>query len=661
MGAHKNTKVAPMNRSVFLSIVLGWTGSVCAQTPDALSEKDFFTDMPIVLSVSRLPQRLDDTPGAVTILDRDMIRLSGARDVADLLRLVPGFQTSSAFETGAPLASYHGGFDSYSARIQVLVDGRSTYSPFLFGGVGPGLQTVAMEDIERIEVLRGSNSAAYGARAMLGVINIVTRHTLDTLGTQASVGSGENGVRDVQARIGWGTADASYRLTVDRRADDGLTGSNEHNAVSRVNVRADLRTSAQDELQFRAGSLSIDSGKGFADRLNDPARDRYFGSGYAQLDWRRTLSENADVAVTVSHTEETHRDNFPVSLQSFGISDSVIADFGGRATNDSLLVQHTWRASPDWRFVWGGELRREQVESKPLYDTDAPLVTHFTRLFGNAEWRFLDDFVLNSGAMLEHSSENETSLAPRVMLNWHFAPGHTLRAGISKAYRPPSAFEKYGNTRYYWNGQTLAVITDSRGNIEPERLVTRELGYLASLPSLGLDLDVRAFEERISGFVRQISYTLPAGSALLASRTLDYINSENFTIQGLEFQLGWRPWRDAKLVLGQSFTDVRSMDPGTAKAAPESATTLMLTQRLPGGVDLSLMHQDSSTVTPQGAGITSARPMTRTDLRMAVPMRWGRRTGEVALVVQNLGSPFTDFDHRFQFERRAFVTLRLEN
>ena len=144
----------------------------------ALSERDFLGDMPIVLSVSRLPQRLDETPGAVTVIDRDMIRLSGARDVADLLRLVPGFQSSTSFETSAPLASYHGGFDSYSNRIQVLVDGRSVYSPYFIGSVGPGLQTVALADIERIEILRGSNSAAYGARAMLGVINIVTRSTL---------------------------------------------------------------------------------------------------------------------------------------------------------------------------------------------------------------------------------------------------------------------------------------------------------------------------------------------------------------------------------------------------------------------------------------------------------------------------------------------------
>ena len=71
----------------------------------SLSEKEFLADMPIVLSVSRLPQRLDETPGAVTVIDRDFIRLSGARDVADLLRLVPGFQSSMSFEPLAPQAS----------------------------------------------------------------------------------------------------------------------------------------------------------------------------------------------------------------------------------------------------------------------------------------------------------------------------------------------------------------------------------------------------------------------------------------------------------------------------------------------------------------------------------------------------------------------------
>ena len=175
-----------------------------SQAQTDVSEQDYFNDMPVVLSVSRLSQRLDETPGAVTVLDRDFIRQTGARDVADLLRFVPGFQVSNSFETVAPLVSYHGTYDSYSNRLELLIDGRSAYSPYFIGSIGPGLQTVAVQDIERIEVLQGSNSAAYGARAILGVINIVTRDLADTLGSQGSISLGDNGIRDVQAGLGWG-------------------------------------------------------------------------------------------------------------------------------------------------------------------------------------------------------------------------------------------------------------------------------------------------------------------------------------------------------------------------------------------------------------------------------------------------------------------------
>jgi iron complex outermembrane receptor protein len=95
--------------SVLVGLVaLVLSPGLAAQPSPGVSEKDFLDEMPIILSVSRMPQRLDETPGAVTILDRDFIRSSGARDVADLLRLVPGFQSSTSFEGDAPQASYHG-------------------------------------------------------------------------------------------------------------------------------------------------------------------------------------------------------------------------------------------------------------------------------------------------------------------------------------------------------------------------------------------------------------------------------------------------------------------------------------------------------------------------------------------------------------------------
>lgn len=104
------------------------------------------------------------------------------------------------------------------------MDGRSAYSPYFIGSIGPGLQTVALEDIERIEVLRGSNSAVKVPSGHPGVINIVTRHSADTLGSQGTLVVGDNGVHDLQARIGWGDTRGTWRLTASRRGDDGLDG-----------------------------------------------------------------------------------------------------------------------------------------------------------------------------------------------------------------------------------------------------------------------------------------------------------------------------------------------------------------------------------------------------------------------------------------------------
>ena len=645
-----------MNRMLNALAMLGWTSLASAQATVALSERDFLDEMPIVLSVSRLPQRLDDTPGAVTIIDRDMIRLTGARDVADLLRLVPGFQTSTSFETGAPFASYHGGFDGYSARMQVLVDGRSVYSPYLIGGTGTGLQTVALADIERIEVLRGSNSAAYGARAMLGVINIVTRHTRDTLGLRATVASGESGIRDAQASVGWNKDDASFRLGVDRRADDGLSGTNGHNLINRVNFRADLIASAHDEIQLRAGGLSIVSGKGFARKVDDALRDRIYGSGYAQFDWRRSLGVDEDLAFSLSHTEETYRESFPYTPLP-----GLTLDYGGRASNDTVSLQHTLRHNADVRVVLGGEISREQVTSKPLYNTDAAQVNIFTRLFGNLEWRLNRDLVLNAGAMAESSSASGDSFAPRVMLNWHLAEGQTWRVGISRAHRPSSAFEQFGNVRYSLNGIALQALTVARGNIQPETLLAREVGYLGEFPGWRASLDVRVFHEQIGGFVRRQQYALPPGTTRFPSNPWDYVNDEDFAIQGLEYQLKWRPWRDAKVIFNQAYIDIRSADLGAAAAAPKRAITLTFMQRLPGGMDLSLMHQDNSKVKPQGAGVGTQAAMMRTDLRLGLPLRFGANRGELALVAQNLGSPYQDFSPESRFKRRAFVTFQVEN
>ena len=311
----KNQLLMPFLWSL-ASIGVAGTVSSEANAP-VVTEMDFLGDMPVVLSVSRLAQRLDETPGAVTILDRQFIRFSGARDVADLLRLVPGFQTTTSFETDAPMATYHGRTDDWANRIQVLVDGRSVYAGHLQGSAGLGWQTLALDDIERIEILRGSNSAAYGARAFLGVVNIVSRDVRETLGAATGATLGQNQVRDAGVRWGWGDNEATYRLSADVRGDDGLRSAFGKNQITRLNFASHFNLTRETELAVRLGSLGINAGRGTPGDAGNNGRERFMGSQFAQVDWHTTLDENRDLTVSASHTEHSFRDSFSLETTAY--------------------------------------------------------------------------------------------------------------------------------------------------------------------------------------------------------------------------------------------------------------------------------------------------------------------------------------------------------
>jgi iron complex outermembrane receptor protein len=636
-----------------IAVTLLLSGTLAeAQTGAAVSERDFLGDMPVVLSVSRLSQPVDEAPGAVTVLDRQFIRNSGARDVADLLRLVPGFQTTTSFETDAPLASYHGRSDDWANRIQVLVDGRSVYSGHLQGSAGLGLQTLSLDDIARIEILRGSNSATYGARAFLGVINIISRDVRD-VGSTASLTLGDNNVADAGASIGWGLPGATYRLSVDTRGDQGLKRTYGGNRVSRVNGVASLDVGGGAELDMRVGALDIDAGRGSADSPGNMQRMRFLGSQFVQMDWRKPLENDQDIQLSFSHTENTHKDRFPYLSNDAGVNYyGIPIDFSAREVNDALSLQHTVVHTLQLRTVWGLELRREQVTSHSSFDMRDQVTSNFSRLFGSAEWRLQPEWVLNAGAMAEQSDMGGGTFSPRLMVNWHAFPGHTLRAGVSSAFRPPSAYEKYAAVRYYdVNGANPITTVQSTGQLLPEKIYTRELGYNYNLLKQGVSGDVRFFDERISDGIERPASVSPE----------DYQNIENFSITGVEHQIQWKPTAATQLFATQAWTQIAGAERfKTAHGAARFAASLMAVHTLSSGTTLSLMHQQSEDIGLM-SGSDRLYNVGRTDLRIAKGFLLGKNKAEWAFTVQNLDVPSRDGDAKFMFERRAFVSLRVEN
>jgi iron complex outermembrane receptor protein len=624
----------------------------------AQAEPDFFSDQPPqqVLSVTRLAQPLADAPGAVTVLDRQTLRRSGARTVTEALRLVPGYMVAG-YNGANLMAAYHAPLDEYGVRSLILVDGRSLYSPSFVGGGFRALNALPIEEVERIEVLRGTNSAAFGAHALFGVINVVTRHTLDTLGQALVFNAGNAGVADAYARFGWGAPGLSQRLSVSRSADHGLRDL--HDSQQRVQVlwRADLKPSPASEWMLQAGLSEWDAGDGFPDNAGDPQRDVNLRKSHALLQWNHAPQADATWKATLSWDEERFADRFvyraPGTLFNAPVPFIPIAvDLGYQERRLALELEHTRVVSPSWRWVLGGGVRDDSTFSPPLFYTTERVAVRDWRVFGHAEWAPAPGWLVNAGLFAGYRSDTGSYLAPRLMVNHEIAPGHTLRAGLTRAERPPLIFERSADARYFLADGRFAAST-YRPNLalHNEVLHTKELGYHASLANGRINLDVRLYEERLHDFIqfRQID-----------SFARQYVNAPGFTLRGLEYQLIWRPSERTEWRLNQSFNQMRWHQPGAiGRTPPSRMSTVAWFQRLDHGWGLSLMLHERSPMAWRGAA-SAVGSSTRVDARLAREFDWGGARAEAAVAVQSLTGDIDEFVPQRPSNRRVYASLRLE-
>lgn len=166
-----------------------------------------------VTSLTLSPSTVGKSPAAVFVIDQEMIRRSGAQTLPDALRMVPGVHVGIG-NVGEPNVSIRGLgtgniFFPYSSRILVLIDGRSIYDPVV-GGVIWSANDVVLQDIERIEVIRGPGATIWGANAVNGVINIITKSAADTQGTLLQAAGGTEYKTITTARVGTQTSDNSH-------------------------------------------------------------------------------------------------------------------------------------------------------------------------------------------------------------------------------------------------------------------------------------------------------------------------------------------------------------------------------------------------------------------------------------------------------------------
>lgn len=687
-------------RLMAISLLGAGCGSVMAD--DYPTEQDYLQELPIVLSASRLAQPISETPNAMTVISRDMIKASGLRNIADLFKLVPGMYVGYS-DGHTPVVSYHGATDAFARRMQVLVDGRTIYLP-LFGQVDWAELPLDIGDIERIEVIRGPSAASHGSNSVQGVISIYTRQASGVPKTQLSINRGDAAISDNSIRWGSVGENWDYRVTLASRADNGFDTLNDTSNTQLFNTRINYRPTSSDSLDFQLGYSNTWRANGLLDmtphnQMNTtaqakdiikPSRDQKVNSEFQQLTWLHTIHKNNDIQFSYYHIGRNMKDdrysrscadcNFPLNLASPGsylIADDAVIH------RHELELQHTLNTSATNRVVWGIGMRSDSVDAPNTFLN--PITWKEYRMFAHDEWRATPASLLNIGAMAEKNALGQARVSPRIAYSHHLSPLHTLRAGISVAYRNPEMIEESGNRRFLLNkvGATQYTFNDilAAGGLSPERTISREVGYFWQLDKAGSSLDIRAYHDQITDII----WIDPAASATSVVTPSSFMSDFNAFYSGLEGALNYKLGVRSNLTINYAHQVAGASPSRVASNATVNAALIAYAQNYSQTVPLNsaslLFSHEFSDGMQFGAGfyhqdpvkvldVASAQPlMRRLDLRVAKRFGASRNkarsaepgSGEIALVIQNaLSDHYTDYKQEIVGKRRAYLTATLE-
>ncbi|MBL8428568.1 MAG: TonB-dependent receptor plug domain-containing protein [Dechloromonas sp.] len=651
-------------------------------------EHSYFSSLPVVASVSRLPQRLADAPTSVTVIDRDMIRNLPIRDLNDVFRLVPGFQTYPN-TTEAARVTYHGLTDEeFSPRLQVLVDGRSMYSPAFRNGTNWALIPVAIEDIERIEVVRGTNAVSYGSNAFLGVINIITVDPSVVRGFSVSTSYGNQNVRDYSLRNGGKLGEAGdFRFTYRQQNDDGLRDRYDwtDSYFSRLfDFRADFALTERDSLQVSAGHVDAVTQRGrlqvfgstWQSDPGNPIRDFEQSNSFLQFQWRRALSSDSDFQLRYAYSVDMGTEAY---VNSTSATPYIYDPWGAEGSRHEVEVQHNIRLHETARLAWGGSWRQDTVRAQTTLAGQGDVSRDVARLFGNLEWKPSSWLTGNLGLSGEADRFAGTNVAPRLSLSFHLDPENTLRFGTSRAYRTGSTVDYRGD---WYNGTKYQFRGDP--DMPSERMDTLEIGYLGDWRDWRMSLDVRLFHEKV--YNRLLVIDRDEGNNAIPDAMTAI---QDVRMRGVEYQWRWQPFTPTRIVLSQMFIGINAdfmpsalantsnslWNPGNNFAkrnnidalsqygTPHRSTSLLLIQKLPYRLEFSAAGYWQSNM--KWSINTEALKYRRIDTRLAYPFRWAGLSGEMAWIVQSANGAHFEYKAYNNpadriVERRQWLTLRLD-
>jgi len=628
---------------VLLWLASAWFAAAQDQPPVDLSSANLEDLMNLkVTSVSKRQQQLARTAAAVFVISAEDIRRSGATNLPDVLRMAPGVDVQQ-IDANAWAISVRGFNERYSNKVLVLIDGRTVYTP-TFSGVYWDQIDMPLENIERIEVIRGPGSTVWGANAVNGVINILTKNSKATKGGLVKAGAGTDMAQSVAQYGGEIGGSANYRVfakglyTGNSQNQDGSAAYDRWSRMQ-AGFRSDWDLTAHDSLTV-AGNLFSNGARQtqFQELLPAPFLTPYgqpvgATGGDVLSRWDHRSDSGTETSIQASYDWYRRSDlagpeverTFDVDFQNHvtaGSSHEVVWGLGYRVS-DSGVAPGYW------------------IGLKPAFQTEA-----LYSAFLQDEIRLSDSVWLTLGSKIEHNSFTGFEWEPGVRLVWNpEGTRHAIWLAASKAIRQPSrvdaAVQFTTPALPIGNNILQGYVFSGNPQLKAETMFDYEAGYRRQF-SKTVSLDLSTF----LSFYRNLETADPGaleiipGQSITVIQTIQYQNHAKAVDYGGEVSLDWKASRRWRIQPGYSYlhATIRNV-PGT-NGTPAANISQMFPQnilQIRSQVNLTRrMEFDQSlyyTARLPGSAIPGDP---RLDVRLA--RRLGEST-EVSVTGQNLVRP----------------------
>ncbi|MFQ5590057.1 MAG: TonB-dependent receptor plug domain-containing protein [Phycisphaerae bacterium] len=495
-------------------------------------------EVPVVVTAARRPQRIDTIPYAVSVITAEDIRRSGARSIPDALRLVPGIDVADLSFGNAAVSSR--GFHGFVARqLLVLVDGRQVFDS-LFGGTLWGSWPFLLEDIERIEVVRGPGGVTWGANAVSGMINVITKAPADQLGLVLRSSGGSRGTFSKYLSYGLQDGpDRHLRISGEYEASDGflrggsfLRSLDDTYKGGRFSFRADMDRGS-------GARLSISGGTALVDGAFPP-------TPLAGLGLRRNSGSQASFLMGTWSRDRGTDDHVELIgyINDFHASPGLPAiDY--RYQQFALQFSHTAKLEETQKLTWGIDTRIDLLDSTnadPYMLSKDFVSTAIVGLYIDDEWQLAPKWTLGLGGRIDYESYGGFEPSARLALSYCLAPGSVLYGAISRAFQMPSAALRFLDIPLV-NG-----LAHAKGNrdIEAETMIAYELGYRGRLFDR-LDTSLNIFWHELDDVTTLSPMLGPPGLI-----RMDLDNRASASMYGAELDARFRV--NAKLTLLGNYT-----------------------------------------------------------------------------------------------------------